>query len=134
MTGSNGLRSKTVERRMKVAHIRLSEGELAAVEAAATGASMSVSAFVRSLSLEGAGAQPFLNPADRALIQLLGQDMRAVGNNLNQLALAMRAGRSVDGFHLAGAVDDARAVATTVAAGLSIMTKQAAAARRGEAV
>lgn len=119
---------------MKVAHIRLSEGEFAAVEAAATGASMSVSAFVRSLSLEGAGAQPFLNPADRALIQLLGQDMRAVGNNLNQLARAMRAGRSVDGFHLAGAVDDARAVATTVAAELSIMTKRAAAARRGEAV
>ena len=132
MTGSNGLRSRTVARRVKVAHIRLSEDEFAAVEAAAVEASMSISAFVRSLSLEGAGAQPFLNHADRAIIQLLGQDLRAVGNSLNQLARALNAGRSVDGSHLAGAIDDALAVANTVAAELSIMTKRAAAARRGE--
>jgi hypothetical protein len=117
---------------VKVAHIRLSEDEFAAVEAAATDASMSVSAFVRSLSLEGAGAKPFLSPADRAIIQLLGQDLRAIGNYLNQLARALNAGRSVDGSHLAGPIADARAVATTVAAELSIMTKRAAAARRGE--
>ena len=134
MTGSNGSRSRTVTRRVKVAHIRLSEEEFAAFEAAATEASLSISAFVRSLSLEGAGAQPFLNRADRAIIQLLGQDMHAIGNNLNQLARALKAGRSVDGSHLAGAIDDARAVATTVAAELSIMTKRAAAARRGETV
>ena len=134
MTGSNGSRSKTVARRMKVAHIRLSEDEFAAVEAAATKASMSISAFLRSLSLEGAGAQPFLNRADRAIIQLLGQDIRAIGNNLNQLARTLKAGRSVDGSHLAAAIDDARAVANTVAAELSIMTKRAAAARRGETV
>lgn len=132
MTGSYGSRSRTVARRVKVAHIRLSEDEFAAVEAAATDASMSVSAFVRSLSLEGAGAKPFLSPADRAIIQLLGQDMRAIGNYLNQLARALNAGRSVDGSHLAGPIADARAVATTVAAELSIMTKRAAAARRGE--
>jgi hypothetical protein len=87
---------------------------------------------VRSLSLEGAGARAFLNPADRAIIQLLARDMRAVGNNLNQFARALNEGRSVDGSHLAGAVDDARAVATTVAAELATMTKRAAAARRGE--
>jgi hypothetical protein len=132
MRGSNGLRSRTVRRRVKVAHIRLSEDEFAAVEAAAAEASMSISAFVRSLSLEGAGARAFLNPADRAIIQLLARDMRAVGNNLNQLARALNEGRSVDGSHLAGAVDDARAVATTVAAELATMTKRAAAARRGE--
>jgi hypothetical protein len=119
---------------MNVAHIRLSEDEFAAVEAAATKASMSISAFLRSLSLEGAGAQPFLNRADRAIIQLLGQDLRAIGNNLNQLARTLKAGRSVDGSHLAAAIDDARAVANTVAAELSIMTKRAAAARRGETV
>jgi hypothetical protein len=95
---------------------------------------MSISAFVRSLSLEGAGARPFLNSADRAIIKLLGQDMRAMGNNLNQLARALYAGRSVDGSHLVAVIDDARAVANTVAAELSIMTKRAAAARRGETV
>src|SRR5262245_26666431 len=132
MIRSNGSRSRTVVRRVRVAHIRLSEDEFAAIEAAATEASMSISAFVRSLSLEGAGAQPFLNQADRAIIQLLGQDMRAMGNNLNQLTRALNAGRSVDGSHLAGAIDDARAVATTLAAELTTMTKRAAAARRGK--
>jgi hypothetical protein len=117
---------------VKVAHVRLSEDEFAAVEAAATEASMSISAFVRSLSLEGAGAQPFLNPADRAIIQLLGQDMRAVGNNLNQLVRALNTGQSVDSPELAAAIDDARAVATIVAAELATMVKRAAAARRSD--
>jgi hypothetical protein len=115
-----------------VAHIRFSYDEFSAVRAVAGRADISISGFVRSLSLEGAGVRPFMNPADRAIIQLLRQDMCAVGNNLNQLARALNAGRPVDGSHLAGAIGDARAVATTVAAELATMTKRAAAARRGE--
>ena len=133
MTGSNGSGSRRRTRREKVAHIRFSEDEFSAVEAAAERADLSVSAFVRSLALEGAGEKPFLSPADRAIIQLLGQDMRAVGNNLNQVARALNTGRSVESSDLVAAVDDARAIATTVAAELAMMTKKAAAARRGEA-
>lgn len=133
MTGSNGSGSRRRARREKVAHIRFSDDEFSAVEAAAERADLSVSAFVRSLALEGAGEKPFLNPADRAIIQLLGQDMRAVGNNLNQVVRALNTGRSVDGLGLVAAVGDARAIATTVAAELAMMTRNAATARRGEA-
>lgn len=132
MTGLNVSRTRKVTRRIKVAHIRFSEDEFSAVEAAAATAGLSISAFLRSLSLEGAGMQPFLNPADREVMRLLGQDMRAVGYSLNQFARAMNAGRLVDASDLAGAVDDARAVAATVAAELAAMTKQAGSARRGE--
>ena len=59
--------------------------------------------------------------------------MRAVGNNLNQVARALNTGRSVERSDLVAAVDDARAIATTVAAELAMMTKNAATARRGEA-
>jgi hypothetical protein len=130
MPASNELGSRKRFRREKVAHIRLSEAEFSAVKAAADRASLSVSAFVRALALEGAGERPFLSPADRAIIQLLGQDMRAVGNDLNQVARALNAGRSVDRSRLAAAIDDARAIATTVVSELAVMTKNAAAARR----
>jgi hypothetical protein len=133
MTGSNGSGSRRHARREKVAHIRFSEDEFSAVETAATRTGLSVSAFIRSLALEGAGERPFLSPADRAIIHLLGQDMRAVGNNLNQVVRALNIGRSVEGADLVAAVDDARAIATTVAAELAMMTRNAATARRGEA-
>jgi hypothetical protein len=133
MTGSNGSGSRRRTRREKVVHIRLSAHEFSAVEAAAKRAALSVSAFVRSLTLEGAGEKPFLSSSDRAIIQLLGQDMRAVGNNLNQVVRALNTRRSVERFEIVAAVDDARAIATTVAAELAMMTRNAATARRGEA-
>ena len=132
MADPAGQPSRKVTRRAKVSHIRFSEGEFSAVEAAAAQAGLSISAFLRSLSLEGAGMQPFLNPADREVMRLLSQDMRAISSSLNLIARAMTAGRSVDTIGLAGAIDDARAVATTVAAELAAMTKQAGAARRRE--
>ena len=116
-----------------MAHIRFSDDETAAVEGAAERAGLSVSAFLRSLSLEGAGVRPFMSRQDRAIIEMLVQDMRAVGGNLNQIARALNAGHSVMGSDLTGAIDDARAIATTVAAELASMTKRAGAARRGEA-
>lgn len=105
---------------------------MAAVEGAAERAGLSISSFVRSLSLEGAGVRPFLSRQDRAIIEMLVQDMRAVGGNLNQIARALNASRSVAGSDLTGAIDDARAIATTVATELASMTKRAGAARRGE--
>jgi len=132
MTASNGSRPRKSARREKVAHIRFSDDEMQAVEAAAERAELSVSAFVRSLSLEGAGVRPFLSRQDRAIIEMLVQDMRAVGGNLNQIARALNASRSVAGSDLTGAMDDARALATTVATELASMTKGAGAGRRGE--
>ncbi|WP_040588735.1 plasmid mobilization protein [Allomesorhizobium alhagi] len=118
-------------RKEKVAHIRLSQDEFCAVEAAAERAGLSVSAFIRSLSLEGAGLRPFLTEADRAIIGLLARDMRAIGSNLNQVARAINAGRSVGASDVANVVADARAVANTVVVELADMTQRAATARRG---
>ncbi|WP_244480733.1 plasmid mobilization protein [Mesorhizobium sp. Root157] len=113
-------------------HIRLADDEFSAVETAALRAGLTTSAFLRSLALEGAGEKPFLNPSDTAIIHLLGHDMHAVGNYLNQVARALNTGRSIDSSVIVAAVDDARAIAMTVAAELMLMTKKAAAARRSQ--
>ncbi|WP_140763086.1 plasmid mobilization protein [Mesorhizobium sp. B2-1-8] len=133
MTASNGSPPKKPARRERVAHIRFSDDEMSAVEGAAERAGLSVSRFMRSLSLEGAGVRPFMSRQDRAIIGMLVEDMRAVGGNLNQIARALNASRSVAGSDLTGAIDDARAIAITVAAELASMTKRAGATRRGEA-
>src|SRR5438552_16635301 len=97
MTASNGSRPRKPARREKVAHIRFSDDEMQALEAAAEQAGLSVSAFVRSLSLEGAGIRPFMSRDDRAIIEMLVQDMRVVGRNINQLGRSLSARQSVPG-------------------------------------
>jgi hypothetical protein len=52
--------SEASKRKDRVAHVRFSPAEFNALEAAASAAGMTVSAFVRSLSMEGAGVRPFL--------------------------------------------------------------------------
>lgn len=133
MTAPIASHSQKPGRREKVAHVRLSDDEMRAVEDAAARAGLSVSAFLRSLSLEGAGVRPFMSRQDRAIIEVLLQDMRAVGGNLNQIARALNTTRTVADPDLMGAIDDARAIATTVASELASMTKRVGAARRGEA-
>ena len=73
------------ERKSRVVHARFSVSELAALEDAAQRAGMTVSAFIRSLTLDGAGILPFLNDEDRAIFDLLHRDLRAVGVNVNSL-------------------------------------------------
>ena len=115
-----------------MAHIRFSPAEFDAIEAAARAAGMTVSAFVRSLSMEGAGVRPFLGEGDRAVLGLLIDGMRAIGTNLNQIARAINTGRAPVDKDLAGTIRDVHAVATTVAAELADMTRRSAAIRRGE--
>ena len=93
---------------------------------------MNMSAFVRSLSMEGAGVQPFLGEGDRAILGLLADGMRAIGANLNQIARAINNGRTPAPDELAGTIRDAHVVATTLAAELADMTRRSASARRGE--
>ncbi|WP_246676899.1 plasmid mobilization relaxosome protein MobC [Mesorhizobium sp. B2-4-15] len=114
----------------KVVRTRLSADDYAAVDAAAKLAGMTVSAFVRSLALEGAGVLPFMNEADRAIMELLGQDMLAIGNALNQAVRALNTGCLETPSDLVVAAADARAVVITVAAELAGMTKRAGVARR----
>jgi len=76
------------ERKDKVVHARFSTSEMTRIERAAESAGLTVSAFMRSLSLEGAGVRPFFTDDDRTILGLLLSDVRAVGVNLNQLARA----------------------------------------------
>lgn len=124
--------SEASKRKEKVAHIRFSPAEFDALEAAAGAADMTVSAFVRSLSMEGAGVRPFLGEEDRALLALLADGMRAIGGNLNQIARSINTGKLPVGGDVAGSIRDAHSVATTLASELAHMTRRTAAARRGE--
>jgi hypothetical protein len=76
------------ERKDKVVHARFSTSEMTRIERAAESAGLTVSAFMRSLSLEGAGIRPFFTEDDRAVLALHLSDVKAVGVNLNQLARA----------------------------------------------
>ncbi|RCW80126.1 plasmid mobilization protein [Phyllobacterium bourgognense] len=82
------------ERRDQVVHARFSKTEIERIEHAAEAAGMTVSGFLRSLILEGAGVRPFLTDADRAVFSLLLSDIKAVGVNLNQLARARNRGET----------------------------------------
>lgn len=125
-------RSEVSKRRNKVAHFRLSPAEFDALEAAAGAAGLTISAFIRSLSLEGAGVWPFLGAEDRAVLDLLADGMRAIGANLNKIARAINTGRVPVEGEIAGSIKDAHIIATTVASELAAMTRRSAATRREE--
>jgi hypothetical protein len=127
-----GSRSEASKRKDRVAHIRFSPAEFEALETAAASAGMTVSAFVRSLAMEGAGVRPFLGEGDRAVLGLLAEGMRAIGGNLNQIARAINTGKVPAEENVAGSIRDAHGVATALAAELAEMTRQSAAIRRGE--
>jgi hypothetical protein len=80
------------ERKDKVVHARFSATEIERIGQAAEAAGMTISGFLRSLLIEGAGIRPFFNDADRAVLSLLLSDVKAVGVNLNQLARARNRG------------------------------------------
>ena len=127
-----GRRLETSKRKNRVAHIRFSPAEFDALEAAAASAGMTISAFVRSLAMEGAGVRPFLGDGDRAMFGLLADGMRAIGGNLNQIARAMNTGKMPAEEAVAGSIKDAHGVATALASELAELTRRAAARRRWE--
>lgn len=119
-------------RRVKVAHIRYSPAEYAAVKDAADRAGCTVSGFLRLLSLEGAGVEPFISKADGAIFRVLSDDISTMASGLNAVARAINVGRSPNVGDVAKLVMDAQAAAMTVAAELAAMLRRQAARRRGE--
>lgn len=75
---------------------------------------MTVSGFLRSLSLEGAGVRPFFSDADRAVLFLLLSDIKAVGVNLNQLARARNRGETGQLLEEKRTIDDVQRVVAVV--------------------
>ena len=114
-------------------NVRFSEAEYQALNAAAEKAGMTVSAFFRSLSLEGAGVRPIFNDEDRAILFLLHEDMRKIGVNLNQVARSLNAGRVVDPEEVKIALRNVKIVADEVSVELRNASLRAGNLRRGEA-
>jgi len=119
------------ERKDKVVHARFSATEIERIEHAAQAAGMTVSGFLRSLTLEGAGVRPFFSDADRAVLSLLLTDVKAVGINLNQLARARNRGEAVPSEDEKRVIDDVQRVVTIVLFELQSFAERGARRRTG---
>ncbi|WFU05895.1 plasmid mobilization relaxosome protein MobC (plasmid) [Rhizobium sp. CB3171] len=119
-------------RKERVVHVRFAVWEHVAVEHAAAAADMTVSGFMRSLALEGAGIQPFLTEDDRTILDILASEMRAIGVNLNQLARAANRAGQVDAAGVSSALINIQKIVVAVAMELRSYGVRAA-RRRGAA-
>ena len=96
--------------RLHVAQLRLDDAEQAKLDERASASGLSTGAYLRAAALGGAGvrAKPRAS-VDRLLLARANADLNRVGNNINQIAHAMNAGR--DPPHvLAEAMTDLRDV------------------------
>jgi len=123
---------RAAPRKDKVVRMRLSADQLASIENAAADADMTMSAFLRSLLLEGAGVQPMLAAEDRTVMGFLADEMRAVGTNLNQMARALNSGGPIRPADLEINMGELRVVVAAVLAELRTLAKRAGNRRRGE--
>lgn len=132
MSGEHFEVRRAASRKDKVVRTRLSDDEIMAVEKAAQAAGMTVSAFLRSLLLEGAGVQPLLAVEDRAVMGFLADEVRAVGNNLNQVARALNSDRSITPADIETNVGEVQIVLAAVLAEIRTLAKRGGQRRRGE--
>lgn len=123
---------RAASRKDKVVRMRLSADELVAIEKAASAADMTMSAFMRSLLLEGAGIQPLLAEDDRTVMGFLADEMRTVGTNLNQMTRALNSGGSIRPDDLEANIGEVQIVVAAVLSELRILAKRAGHRRRGE--
>lgn len=120
------------QRKGRLINVRVSDAEHSAIEEAAKSAGMSVSAFFRSLLLEGAGVRPILTAEDRLVIGALLEDMRMIGINLNQVARALNAGKSVHPAELDINLGNVQRIQAAVMSELRTLSRRAGHERRGE--
>lgn len=121
------------ERKIRNLPVRLDEAEHAAINAAAEQAGMTVSAFFRSLALEGAGVRPFYTSEDKAVLSLLLENMRKIGVNLNQVARAINSGRAVHPEEIKIALRNVELVSIATSQELRDAARKGGNRRRGEA-
>lgn len=93
--------------------VRFSEAERAQLDAAAAALGVSVSDLIRGRALDAgkaprrrqASASPALSPEAIAALNAVGLDLRAIGNNANQIARALNGGEVADHAELARMAD-----------------------------
>ncbi|SDN95406.1 plasmid mobilization relaxosome protein MobC [Ensifer sp. YR511] len=133
----DGADNRTIERKSvqgrkdKVVHARFNAGEFAEIERAAEAAKMTVSAFMRSLTLEGAGVRPFFDDDDRAVLGLLHAEMRRVGINLNQLALVANKSGVTASKRISNEIADIQKILASVMLELRVYAERGHQKRRG---
>jgi hypothetical protein len=90
--------------------MRLDDAEQAKLEERASASGLSTGAYLRAAALGGAGvrARPRAS-VDRQLLARANADLNRVGNNINQIAHALNAGRDMP-HHLAEAMAELRGV------------------------
>lgn len=100
--------------------IRFTASDAARLEALAAAAGLSLSDYVRAAALatdaprrrrQAGASRPNLTPDELAALNALGVDLRAIGNNANQIARALNGGADVldsgvDGLAALGALAD----------------------------
>ena len=120
------------QRKGRLINVRVSDAEHSAIEEAAKSAGMSVSAFFRSLLLEGAGVRPILTAEDRLIMAALLEDMRMIGINLNQVARSLNADKAVHPSELDINLGNVQRIQAAVMSELRTLSRRAGHARRGE--
>ncbi len=120
------------QRKGRLINVRVSDAEHSAIEEAAKSAGMSVSAFFRSLLLEGAGVRPILTAEDRLIMAALLEDMRMIGINLNQVARSLNAGKGVHPSELDINLGNVQRSQAAVMSELRTLSRRAGHERRGE--
>jgi hypothetical protein len=82
--------------RRHVAFVRLDDAERAKLEERASASGLTTGAYLRAAALGGAGvrARPRAS-IDRQLLARANADLNRVGNNINQIAHALNAGRDM---------------------------------------
>ncbi|MGZ2488292.1 hypothetical protein ACVITL_006877 [Rhizobium pisi] len=121
------------ERRERVVHARFSTSEIAAITRASEEAGLTISAFMRSLTLQGAGVRPFFNDDDRAILDLLLSEMRAIGVNLNQLARIANTSGHIQANQVKAQTADIQKIVAAVMIELRSFAARGAQRRRGAA-
>jgi hypothetical protein len=132
MSGERFEVRQVASRKDKVVRTRMSGDECEAIEKAAQAAGMTVSAFLRSLVLEGAGVQPLLAERDRKVMGFLANEMRTVGTNLNEVARALNSGKSLRPADLDANISEVQIVVAGVLTELRTLARRAGNRRRGE--
>jgi hypothetical protein len=121
------------ERMDRVVHARFGPSEIAAIARVSEETGMTTSAFMRSLTLEGAGVSPFFTDDDRAILDLLLSDLRAIGVNLNQLARVANSSGHVDAKAVSAQAADIQKIVAAVMLELRRFAACGAQRRRGTA-
>ena len=99
---------------------------MAAIEKKAAESGMTVSAFVRLASLERAERATFLDDDARVLFDVLREDLRKIGVNLNQMARALNTGKHRERDEIMVHLDAVAGVTSYLKAQIGLMLRRAA--------